>query len=546
MKRTVFYAIAFLLSFLTEYVYPQDIQTEERKGAVTYKSVQHIYTGFKDTEGIIAGDTLFSIKGNERIPSVIVKYISAHSCAGPAIKGNEPAIGDTLTVSVKKQILKSESGFASGGENKLPSVQIASGTSADEPAAASKKRLYSGMGVFHGRFSVQSYYGYSDQPGSSEFQRWRYSISAEGRNLLNGDLYLSSYLTFSYNKKDWNRVRNNLAGSIRVYDLSLKYNITGSTQIQAGRYINPRISSIGSIDGIQIEKSLGKFFFGAAAGSRPDYADYGYNLKLFEAGFYAGRSDTVNSGIMNTTAAFFNQTNNSRTDRRFLYFQHDNNIIPGLNLFASSEVDLFKIENGIGKNSPALTSIYLLSRYALFPEVSLSLSYDARKNVIYYETFRSYYDSLFDNSMRQGLRGGISIRPFRSMYVNLDAGYRTEKGGVKPSRNYSGLVSYTGIPYADLDVSLNAALLEGSYLNAKMYGAGVSRSFFEGSLNTSAGYRRAEYSYLNFSSSVFQDIYSLELSVLLPGNLFLTGSYEGINENAGSSSRLLLELSARF
>ncbi|MGE5498340.1 MAG: hypothetical protein ACM3Q2_09730, partial [Syntrophothermus sp.] len=341
------------------------------------------------------------------------------------------------------------------------------------------------------------------------------------------------------------RIRNNLAQSIRVYDLSLKYKVTDAAHIQAGRYINPRISSIGSIDGIQAEVTPGQFYFGAAAGSRPDFSDFSYNSKLFETGFYAGRSDTVNSGVMNSTAAFFNQTNNSKTDRRFLYFQHDNNIIPGLNLFASSEVDLFKLEKGTGKNSPSLTSLYLLSRYTFSPAVAFSFSYDARKNVIYYETFRSYYDSLFDNSIRQGMRGGISLRPVRSMYINLDAGYRTEKGGIKPSRNYSGYLSYAGLPFADADISLNAALLEGSYLKARMYGLGIYRSFFDGRLYASAGYRRAEYSYFNISGSVFQDIYSLELSLLLPGNLFLTGSYEGIREDAGSS-RLLLELSARF
>ena len=71
--------------------------------------------------------------------------------------------------------------------------------------------------------------------------------------------------------------------------------------------------------------------------------------------------------------------------------------------------------------------------------ISFSLSYDARKNVIYYETFKSTVDSIFENETRQGIRFGTNIRPFNNLFIGLNGGYRFLKKDIKPSRNFNGM-----------------------------------------------------------------------------------------------------------
>jgi hypothetical protein len=53
--------------------------------------------------------------------------------------------------------------------------------------------------------------------------------------------------------------------------------------------------------------------------------------------------------------------------------------------------------------------------------ISFSLSYDARKNVIYYQTFRNSIDSIIENETRQGFRIGMNIRPFNNLFIGLNA-----------------------------------------------------------------------------------------------------------------------------
>jgi hypothetical protein len=68
-------------------------------------------------------------------------------------------------------------------------------------------------------------------------------------------------------------------------------------------------------------------------GSRPDYSNYGYNLDLLQFGGYVNRSDSIGDGTMQNSIAVMQQMNNSKTDRRFLYLQHNNNIFNKTSLF---------------------------------------------------------------------------------------------------------------------------------------------------------------------------------------------------------------------
>ncbi len=61
---------------------------------------------------------------------------------------------------------------------------------------------------------------------------------------------------------------------------------------------------------------------GAFVGSRPDYKDYSINLDLLQYGAYLGHELLRQKGGMKNSLAFIEQTNQSKTDRRFIYLQH--------------------------------------------------------------------------------------------------------------------------------------------------------------------------------------------------------------------------------
>lgn len=536
----------FILLFLMSQkvcLFSQTLTTEERAGKVTFQSSQNTYAGFESTEGIKQNDTLFIKKDNAYLPAVRVSFISSRSCAGPPIGNVVLKPGDELIARVKVISEKPEERTGNVKEGNIIQVQ----KSEDEKSGAITP-LKAGQQetMLTGRISLQSYSSFSNLPGSINTQRWRYTLSSEAKNLWGSDLYFSSYMTFSYNTREWKKTRNNIGNSLRVYDFSLQYDLTSSLHMRAGRYINPKISSISSIDGLQAEKKWDSYYGGLVAGSRPDFANFGYNIKLFEAGAYFGRSDTLQRGVMNNTLAFFNQTNNFKTDRRFLYFQHDNYIFTDLNFFLSSEIDLYKREQGQAKNALSLTSLYFMSRYSPMRWLSLSLSYDARKNVIYYETFRNIADSLFDKETRQGVRGGIMLRPFSTVFMGFDAGYRFEKNDIRPSRNFSGYLSWASVPLLDMTISLNGTNLVSSYVEGFMYGGTLYKDLFNSLLSASLGYRRVEYTFISVTDKLREDILSVDLSLLMMKNIYLITSYEGEFSSRNTSGRVLIEVSSRF
>lgn len=535
------WALGFIL-LINNFLFCQEMITEERTGKVTYQSSQNTYAGFESTEGIKQNDTLFIKSGGQNIPALLVSFISSRSLAGPRLGKVPLKTGDELTAVVKMPVKKKT--------ETIPLLNKDNSISAIQPKEVQSKAISHGIiispNMLKGRFSIQSYSSFSNLSRSVNTQRWRYSLSSETKNIFDSGLNFSNYVTFSYNAHEWQKMKNNVGSAIRVYDLSLQYDINNSLHLKAGRYINPKISSISSIDGFQVEKSWSTFYGGLVVGSRPDFSDFGYNFKLFETGAYFGKSDTLLSGVMNNTLAVFNQTNDFKTDRRFFYFQHDNYVMNNLSFFLSSEMDLYSREKGMGQNTLSLTSLYLMSRYSPLDWLSISLSYDARKNVIYYETFKSFADSLFDKQTRQGIRGGISLRPMNYMYVGLDAGYRFEKGDTKPARNFSGYLSYSRIPWLDMAFSCNISNLTGGYVDGLLYGGSLTKDVFSGLLSASAGFRRVEYSFSGISDKLRQNILSADLSLLLMKNVFLITSYEGTFEPVNSSGRVLLEISTRF
>ena len=68
---------------------------------------------------------------------------------------------------------------------------------------------------------------------------------------------------------------------------------------------------------------------------RPDYQNYSFDPTLFQYGAYLAYSTRSPGKFTESSVAYVEQTNDFKTDRRFLYFQHSNNLIKNLNFFST-------------------------------------------------------------------------------------------------------------------------------------------------------------------------------------------------------------------
>lgn len=517
------------------------------EGKVSYLSPQLIYLKFESTDGIAINDTLFQKINGKFQPRLIVKFISSISLSCEKLLDFNPKVGDTFFAFIKSDV-KSDNNTdstAALNQNQITGTSDVTKTTNEIKIASTEIKSLKGN-RFSGRYSLQSYSNISNFSGINDYQSWRHSLRVDYEQIGYSGLSFSTYSLFSYRTSEWNEIRSNYFNALKVYDLHLKYEFNHNYQIWLGRFLNPKISNISTVDGLMFEAKFNSFSVGILGGSRPDWKDFSFNPRLLEYGIYLSREDSFSSSFMENTLSFFQQTNNSKTDRRYLYLQHSNNLIKNLNLFASSEIDLYEREQEVEKNQLSFTSVFASAGYYPIRELSFNLSYDARKNVIYYETFKSLTDSIIENEMRQGFHFRTSVKPFKYFSTSVFFGYRYKKSDVKPSHNFGGTIAYSSLPLIESSISLSYNKLISNYVNGDVYAAYLSKTIYNLNSDFSVGYRITKYKFpvsLNsFNENAVLVDYNLNLFRMLSFNF----SYEGSFDSQRTTSRFLLGISSRF
>lgn len=526
--------------FTAVQIFAQTENTKIVSGQVSYISSQNIYVKFTSTDGVETGDTLFFKDKNNFIPAIKIDHKSSTSCAGTSITNKKLELNTLLYAFVPTDDGKAE-------EDTVQSTTIAPVvlTTANPTTDIVTTTSLEPIPTLSGRVSVQSYSNFTNNQSSYDYQRWRYTFQLNAGRIGNSGFSYSQYISFAYRADDWNRISSDLSQAIRVYDLAIKYDFNPRTLLWLGRHINNKISNIGSIDGLQFETGVDEWSFGAAVGSRPDFNNMGLNSKLFEYGAYVNRADRLAYGDMQNTLGYFEQTNDFKTDRRFLYFQHSNSAIQNTRIFLSSEVDLFKKEMGENKTDFSLTSLYTSINIRPSDLFSIMLSYDARKNVIYYETFKTQIDSIIENETRQGFRTRLTLKPIRNLYFGGDYGYRYRRGDLKPSNNYGGYITYSQIPGIETSATVSFNRLSSSYTEGDIWSATLSRPIGFG-FDVMLGYRFTNYKFRSGIDDLKQNSVSINLNTYLLKPVLLNFTYEGIFEDTRTSGRFLANLTYRF
>lgn len=511
---------------------------EFKEGTISYISANNVYVKFVSTTGIQDGDTLYARIGDKTIASLLVLSSSSLSCLCKPIGEVILKTGDKIWAIPKIQTT------APTIEKQGP--EISDKDIGEQALASNIEKKDSGQreSEFSGRLSVASYSMFSGT--GSDSYRMRYTLSTSASNISGSKLSSESYIIFTHKINEWNVVSQNIFDALKIYSLAVKYEINRSLTARAGRIINPRIANMGSYDGLEFGVTFGKMNAGIFAGTSPDPADYGFNLNLLRYGIWAGHSLTMNNGYAHSSVAFYDQLYFGKTDRRVVYFQHTNTIIRNLTLFTSLELDLFKLENDQPVSMIDLTSFYLSLNFRASPKISVSGTYDNRKNVIYYETFRNYADEVLQQSVRQGLRFRVNYKPLRVLALGITAGTRQKEGDFRATNTLNGSATLTNLPAINATLNLTASILQTNYLDGQIYGARLSKYFLEDKLSTSASYRYVNFDYLNAFTNLVQHIGEIDLSYRVTKKVFISLNLESTFQKDDLFNRLYLNLRRSF
>ena len=501
---------------------------KEITGSVTYITTENYYVSFVNTNGIQIGDTLFTLKDGKNEPVLKVGDFSTTSCVCNAIGNSKLNLLTNVVARIKNEIPIEVTARKSNEPITVNDLAIENKNSTETTHTYKAK--------FDGRLSVSNYSNFSSNAMSitTPNYRMRYNLSFNASHIGNSGFSLEDYMSFTHT------INNPLEkfNDLKVYNLALKYEFDKTAFITLGRKINVNTANIGAVDGLQFEKKFKTFSVGALIGTRPNDSTYGFDSKLLQYGAFVAHNYQKDISYSRTSIGFFNQMNDFKTDRRYIYIQHSNSLLKNVDFFGSSEIDLYSVVNNIPQNTINLTSLYLSLSYRPVNNLSLALTFDERKNVYYYETFKSRIDSLLEKEMRQGLRFRFNYRPFKYFSWGGSAGYRLQTPTSQASANAVSYLSYSRIPLLDASITVTGTALKTAYLSGYIYGASLAKDFFDGNFSAEIEYRKD----LIFE----QDIADASVFWRINKNWMLSADYEATFDHGDALGRIFANLTIRF
>jgi len=532
------YHFIYILLFLTISfnAYGQD-QLQTIQGKVTFVTSKNIYVKFNDTQKISIGDSL-QISTNEK-PCLLVKNKSSSSVVCSIIDGCNVKKDDIVYYKPTNKIEKSivEKDNKDEISQKIDSITVKKNQNKKEIIYIEKIKA---------RFSVASYSNLSSNRDDKHRVMTRLSINANHIN--NSKFSIYTYLNYRQNfisGESSNSIRNK--NRFNVYNLALRYDIDTTLSITIGRKINYKASSLGAIDGIQVEKYFNKNYVGVLAGFRPDIFDYGFNSDLFQYGAYFGRQTKSKNFRSQTTLGFAEQQNDGEVDRRYTYFQHSSTLFKKLNLFSSMELDIYGKVNGVETNDTRLTNLYISTRYRFSRKINLALSYDSRKRILYYETFQTDIERLLDEDIaRQGIRARINIKPIKHVYAGFSYSKRFQNDSENKSDNIYGYVSLSRIPTVGGRISLTYNMNSSNYLDSNIASIRYSRPLLNERLHADFYYRFVNYVYTRNIPEFNQNFVGTNLSYYISKTLILNVSGEFSTYDQENNFRINTRIIKRF
>lgn len=532
MKIKFRYIILFILFYLAVY---EQATGQNTRGKVTFITSQNVYIKFDNTNNLNIGDTLQL--SDKKTPCLVVKNKSSSSCVCEIINDCVLQKNDEVfhyNSPGHKEVIKEK--------DLTNQAKVTQKDRSETNLQIEKTSKY--KEAIKGRISVSSYSNISNARDDRHRLMSRFSLDAA--HIHNSAFSFETYLNYRQYFVSGQSVTPDIKNA-KIYNLDLKCDITPGLSVIFGRKINPKFSSIGAIDGIQAEKSIGKNYMGVVSGFRPNVFDYTFNSKLFQYGTYIGRTTKTENFYSQTTLGIIEQKNNNQTDRRFTYFQHSGTIFKKLNIFSSMELDLYnKMSDTLG-NAVRLTNLYLSARYRFTRKFDVSLSYDSRKNIIYYETFQTEIERLLnDDIARQGIKIRVNVRPFKYASTGVSYSKRFQSNTQNKSENIYGYASLSKIPKIGGRFSVNYNLNTSNYLKSEAWSFNHSRTLFKNKLDLNIYYRHVNYAFLNSERKLMQNYYGTNFSYFINRKLMVNISGELSDYNKEKNYLIFGKIVQRF
>ena len=509
---------------------------------VKYISAQNVYLDAGKAAGLNIGDRLKVQRKGQDIAEIEVVYLAENSASCKIISSSQPVEADDQVIVVQSAVQTSQPPALSQPDSSQ--VQLPAATT-EQPTQSKRHRS-----PFSGSLGFQYYY-WNDQKGTNlDFSQPTLRFNLRGQRLWGKDYNLRIRARLRYNQRsvELNSQAPKEEWRNRVFEVAFSYdNADAPVNFRAGRIISNQFSGVGYIDGLLLQyNNSRKFHIGAFGGTQPQwqYSDFQTSIQKY-GGYLSATLGNMSSGRFESSLAAVGEYHGSTVSREFIYLQNSFYQTNRWSFYQNAEIDLNRDwRKDIAGEDISLTSFFLSGQWNATSRIIIGAMYDNRKNYLTYET-RSLADSLFDEAMRQGLRGTVSFLLPQDYRIFGNFGIRKRETDTESTISYAGGLGKTNfiIPYSR--ITLNGSGFSNFYTRGLNYSV-LWGYFFWNRVNTDIGFGGYQYNLKADSSKRTNQWIRGTVFAPLAYRLYFSGQYEYQWGDDLTGHRILGEIGVRF
>jgi len=509
------------------------------KCTITYVSATAIYIGAGRAQGVETGTRADVLRDGKLLAILEVQFVADNSASCRLLESEGTIrVGDEVSLRVPEATPVSESPESRPSpEGRMP-TEVASPT--ERSRAVNRVSGHIGIGSL--------WQQNRDDP--------RFNVAEPSLALrLRVENLLASQHTLSIRLRGRQSLREHEftdTGSRRwtgrIYEVSLVYDNPQSAYHYAfGRVLNRRLRGVGYFDGALFDyRTSPRFTMGVFGGTEPDPRTTEVRTRETKLGFFgAFETGQSNTQRLQTTLALAGRYIDGQISREFLYEQMDYSRNSRLWLLQSAELNILRgWQNDMSGSRLELANLLLSARWKPRHDVVANVSYDNRTTYRTWET-RATPDSLFDDSRRNGLRGGIDFQPTRHLLIGAGAGLRTGGSQVVDTKTTSLSLSFRNLFWRSLTIGANLRTFSNAYTRGAQPSLTISHHITP-RLYVSAQVGRSSYDYRANDESISSDWLRLQSEVYLSSRIYASAYAESYSGDESSLYRLSVESGIRF
>lgn len=411
---------------------------------VTYVSASSVYLDAGREQGLAVGDTVLFDRLQQGGVRTVVAAVSARSAMAPLGTTMQVVVGDSATV------------LTAGIQSQIGS--------SDPPVIRPAAQAPLGPLPVNGRIALQ-YFGNRSADGFSTSMP---ALVAA----LNVPSLFGSGIAFSLHGRTMHELVTPITGtrsyprtSVRIYEMAFRSDPgRNGPGFAIGRVTSRYAAGLGPIDGAEAYFRTGRITAGLVAGLQPDYVTSGIDPErqklaaFINLAWQAGASATGD-----VTLAYGRLMFKGILDRDFVYVQSSTRLGSALFLHQSAEVDITGMEGNERISKPRITNTYINAAWLPLRWMSVDAGFDATRIVYYLESMNVRSDTVLDNTIRQGIRGGVLFRLPLQLQIGGRVYVRPGTGDLRTARTAVGTFRMRDILRTGTSLGVQVSDIRGVY-----------------------------------------------------------------------------------